>query len=196
MKKKKMHDDDDDNNDGTYKSLFSLKSDSVWFSFVSLYMYVLTLRLPCPLTNIHLIVQHLLFRCIVCLSSRQPAALICPHCHQSTYTTVSHHPTAYTYASTAFLCLVFLPMFWLPVCVPACNSSEHHCSRCDRIIGTVPATSWLRDKNSDDGEGVGVTNPEQLQLQRKEVSPSTIAAAGVGVLRPGLSASTTTAMSR
>ena len=48
MKKKKMHDDDDDNNDGTYKSLFSLKSDSVWFSFVSLYMYVLTLRLPCP----------------------------------------------------------------------------------------------------------------------------------------------------
>jgi hypothetical protein len=73
---------------------------------------------------------------------REPVQLpACPYCHRPTVTIVKHEVEGVTVLAAAIVMLLFWPLFWLPLLVPACKASKHYCSECHRPLGRTEPCS-------------------------------------------------------
>lgn len=74
---------------------------------------------------------------------RSPQTVICPHCQEKMLTKTKKKVGGVAVASSAITCLVFWPLFWVPLVCTDCQSVVHRCSKCDRHIGR--ADPFARD---------------------------------------------------
>mmetsp|Transcript_2248 Transcript_2248/g.3523 ORF Transcript_2248/g.3523 Transcript_2248/m.3523 type:complete len:167 (-) Transcript_2248:152-652(-) len=70
---------------------------------------------------------------------RDPCATTCPNCNQQTRTRVTHTIDSVTILAVVLLLLFFWPLFWLPLVIPSCKSSEHYCRNCNYRIAKEDA---------------------------------------------------------
>mmetsp|Transcript_19555 Transcript_19555/g.27122 ORF Transcript_19555/g.27122 Transcript_19555/m.27122 type:complete len:174 (+) Transcript_19555:141-662(+) len=67
---------------------------------------------------------------------RDPTGFTCPHCHKNCVTRTRSHPDVVTIVAIILLVLFFWPLFWLPLCLPGCQTTDHYCSCCNRKVGS------------------------------------------------------------
>mmetsp|Transcript_7803 Transcript_7803/g.9368 ORF Transcript_7803/g.9368 Transcript_7803/m.9368 type:complete len:170 (+) Transcript_7803:91-600(+) len=72
---------------------------------------------------------------------RDPTGFACPHCQKNCVTRTRHHPDWVTIVAIILLVLFFWPLFWLPLCLPGCQTVDHYCSCCNRKVGSRSACS-------------------------------------------------------
>ncbi|KAL2915367.1 hypothetical protein HK105_204983 [Polyrhizophydium stewartii] len=72
------------------------------------------------------------------LSVAEPVRMFCPHDQCEVVTVIDRTPGCFTYASSAFLCCVAWPLFWLPFCMERCQDKVHRCSICGNTLAIVP----------------------------------------------------------
>mmetsp|Transcript_19092 Transcript_19092/g.44483 ORF Transcript_19092/g.44483 Transcript_19092/m.44483 type:complete len:260 (+) Transcript_19092:576-1355(+) len=83
---------------------------------------------------------HLPFVCMCTRNTnpyRNPTHMACPHCHETMVTRTRKRLGAVTILWVIALLCICWPLFWLPFLIPACQSTEHYCTRCNRMVGTV-----------------------------------------------------------
>ncbi|KAI8812082.1 LITAF-like zinc ribbon domain-containing protein [Cladochytrium replicatum] len=68
-----------------------------------------------------------------------PVRMFCPYDAAEVVTVVERQPGFLAYCSSALLCLVFWPAFWLPFCSKGCMDRVHRCPRCRHVLAIVPA---------------------------------------------------------
>ena len=69
------------------------------------------------------------------------AVVVCPHCNHRGPTRTAEMCSAVTLIAIVILLFVFWPLFWLPLCIPSCKSTEHYCTNCNSRLGRVEACS-------------------------------------------------------
>jgi hypothetical protein len=72
---------------------------------------------------------------------RESCATTCPNCKAQVRTRVTHQADTITLVAVIALILLFFPLFWLPLCLPSCKSTEHYCSACNFRISKQEACS-------------------------------------------------------
>lgn len=70
---------------------------------------------------------------------RDPCRVNCPSCQSDVFTHVRSHADAVTWIAFVLLLICFWPLCWLPFVVPSCQSVDHVCPSCRRIISTTRA---------------------------------------------------------
>ncbi|KAJ3382097.1 cell death-inducing p53 target 1 [Lobulomyces angularis] len=70
----------------------------------------------------------------ISLPFRGPVRMFCPYDNKEVVTVVGRKPGLLTYCSSAFLCFVCFPLFWIPFCVDSCNDEIHFCPSCKRAL--------------------------------------------------------------
>ncbi|CAG9810079.1 unnamed protein product [Chironomus riparius] len=66
----------------------------------------------------------------------QPIRMKCPHCKAKMTTKISNKISNGTHFDACIMFMCFFPLAWLPYCVSR-DKTEHRCSKCDALIGTV-----------------------------------------------------------
>lgn len=73
---------------------------------------------------------------------RTSAFLKCPYCDTHTMTIARSHIDGLTIVFVVILLFLFWPLFWVPLCMPACKSTRHKCANCHKLVGeTYPCSS-------------------------------------------------------
>lgn len=71
--------------------------------------------------------------------SRDPTRLSCPLCKVNIITSVKLRVDDMTWILFIVLLLLFWPLCWLPFVMPSCQSADHVCPSCRRVITTTRA---------------------------------------------------------
>jgi lipopolysaccharide-induced tumor necrosis factor-alpha factor len=72
---------------------------------------------------------------------RNSIAVQCPFCSAQTVTRPRNKIDGGTMIAVVIMCFLFWPLFWLPLCMPSCKSTNHYCRHCHRKIAkTNPCT--------------------------------------------------------
>jgi LITAF-like zinc ribbon domain len=61
---------------------------------------------------------------------RDPKRIQCPFCGQHTITRARTQIDVFTIVMVVLLVIFFWPLFWLPLVLPGCKTTEHFCSHC------------------------------------------------------------------
>jgi hypothetical protein len=72
---------------------------------------------------------------------RDPMNIKCSFCHANCMTRTSTHPDAITITLIIVIIFIFWPLFWLPLVIPGCKTTVHHCSSCNQKVGSCNACS-------------------------------------------------------
>lgn len=67
--------------------------------------------------------------------------LQCPFCHKLVHTQTRSRVDGLTLAFMCIMILLFWPLFWLPLCCPACKSVQHFCPNCHQQLGVTASFS-------------------------------------------------------
>uniref|UniRef100_A0A7S1GKS4 LITAF domain-containing protein n=1 Tax=Cyclophora tenuis TaxID=216820 RepID=A0A7S1GKS4_CYCTE len=68
---------------------------------------------------------------------RTSANITCPHCNKAGSTRTTQEPDGMTFLVSLFLCLICLPLAFIPCCIPSCQAVQHSCPHCKRVVGKV-----------------------------------------------------------
>eukprot|EP00934_Nitzschia_sp_Nitz4_P001160 Nitzschia sp. Nitz4//scaffold245_size28976//25160//25510//NITZ4_008076-RA/size28976-exonerate_protein2genome-gene-0.25-mRNA-1//1//CDS//3329543893//1160//frame0 len=68
---------------------------------------------------------------------RNPTGLKCPHCQRETVTTTHDLIGVGTIMAVVLLAFIFVPVCWLPLCIPSCRRTQHFCCHreCRQKVG-------------------------------------------------------------
>ncbi|KAL3764647.1 hypothetical protein ACHAWO_010451 [Cyclotella atomus] len=67
----------------------------------------------------------------------------CPYCKKKNVMTVlDTHATSGTYIMCVFLGIISaLILWWIPLVLDSCKKTDHKCSKCEKIVGSIEAFS-------------------------------------------------------
>lgn len=65
---------------------------------------------------------------------RYPTRVDCFYCNKNDLTIVRSHPGWFTWLMFFVLLLLFWPLCWLPFVIPSCQSADHVCRHCGRLL--------------------------------------------------------------
>jgi len=68
---------------------------------------------------------------------RFPVRITCPRCSASVVTQVERRTGAYAWLLTGLTCLVFWPLFFVPLCADCSQDAVHRCPACRKEIGVA-----------------------------------------------------------
>ncbi|XP_067137727.1 lipopolysaccharide-induced tumor necrosis factor-alpha factor homolog [Centruroides vittatus] len=66
---------------------------------------------------------------------KYPVKFTCPNCKREGTTFVQMENGRFAYLATFVTCLVFLPLFFVPLCIDATKDTIHTCPFCHVIVG-------------------------------------------------------------
>jgi hypothetical protein len=66
---------------------------------------------------------------------RKPQQIVCPFCNAQGRTQTKRVMSKVGLGTSAVCCLVFWPLFWVPLVAGSCQTVIHYCSRCNREVG-------------------------------------------------------------
>jgi hypothetical protein len=72
---------------------------------------------------------------------RSPVAVQCPFCRAQTVTRTRNQIDGVTIIIVVVLLFLFWPLFFLPLCMPSCKSTNHFCTHCHQKIAKTEACS-------------------------------------------------------
>jgi hypothetical protein len=72
---------------------------------------------------------------------RSSVAVQCPFCRAQTVTRTRDQIDGVTMIACVVLLFLFWPLFWLPLCMPSCKSTNHFCPRCHQKISKTDPCS-------------------------------------------------------
>ena len=68
--------------------------------------------------------------------SQVPAKFFCITCQAAETSKVQNEVGTGVIVSSALLCFVFIPLFWIPCCIGTCKDKVHKCPKCGEVVGT------------------------------------------------------------
>lgn len=72
---------------------------------------------------------------------RKSVSFVCPFCRAQMVTRTKTQIGGVTVIAVVLLLLLFWPLFWLPLCLPSCKTTNHYCSSCNRCIAKADPCS-------------------------------------------------------
>ncbi|OMJ18121.1 hypothetical protein AYI70_g5541 [Smittium culicis] len=72
------------------------------------------------------------------IDTNYPIQMICPNCQMQIVTCVELYPGTQATLCSIATCLIFWPLFWVPLCSPACLDRIHTCPNCSSVITVRP----------------------------------------------------------
>ncbi|OMJ18815.1 hypothetical protein AYI69_g6864 [Smittium culicis] len=72
------------------------------------------------------------------IDTNYPIQMICPNCQMHIVTCVELYPGTQATLCSIATCLIFWPLFWVPLCSPACLDRIHTCPNCASVITVRP----------------------------------------------------------
>jgi hypothetical protein len=72
---------------------------------------------------------------------RNSVAVQCPFCRAQTVTRTRNQIDAVTLIVVVVMLFLFWPLFWLPLCMPSCKSTNHFCTHCHQKIAKTDPCS-------------------------------------------------------
>ena len=75
--------------------------------------------------------------------NRHPTSIpTCQHCHQTNITTrTTTYPSIETFLMCGGLVLIFWPVCWIPLVMDSAKRTDHLCTNCNSVVGTVKPLS-------------------------------------------------------
>lgn len=70
-------------------------------------------------------------------SRDSPTVCVCPNCRGQVQTRLSMEPGGQAWCCMCILLIFFWPLFWLPLCMPACMDVTHSCPQCGAVITRI-----------------------------------------------------------
>mmetsp|Transcript_14040 Transcript_14040/g.21650 ORF Transcript_14040/g.21650 Transcript_14040/m.21650 type:complete len:175 (-) Transcript_14040:341-865(-) len=70
----------------------------------------------------------------------------CPQCQQRARTKTRTFPNIWTWLAMIGVGVIFLPLFWIPLCCDCFKQTDHFCKSCGTKVGTVHAFSQCCEK--------------------------------------------------
>jgi len=66
---------------------------------------------------------------------RRPQHIVCPYCHRKGITRTRKVMSAVGIGTSVMCCLVFWPLFWVPLVAGKCQTVVHYCCHCQKEVG-------------------------------------------------------------
>jgi hypothetical protein len=72
---------------------------------------------------------------------RRSVAVQCPFCRAQTVTRTRDQMNFVTIIAVIVMLFLFWPLFWIPLCMPSCKTTNHFCTRCHQKISETDPCS-------------------------------------------------------
>jgi hypothetical protein len=72
---------------------------------------------------------------------RSSVAVQCPFCRAQTVTRTRNQIDGVTIIAIMVVLFLFWPLFWIPLCMPSCKSTNHFCTKCHQKISKTDPCS-------------------------------------------------------
>ncbi|OLY81613.1 hypothetical protein AYI68_g4275 [Smittium mucronatum] len=75
------------------------------------------------------------------VDTNYPIRMVCPYCNIPISTSVELYPGTQATLCSLLTCLIFWPLFWVPLCSPVCLDRVHTCPNCSSVIAITSPQS-------------------------------------------------------